>query len=104
MGGNSINQSFVWYPASSLEEGTFDVSEFLSLVLFDDPSAIGVEEGDQEVNGFLGLRNCRIQVGYSRSTESLSVGTVYDCLVLLLVVVVMMVLLLVVVLLVAMMM
>jgi hypothetical protein len=29
-----------------LEEGTFDISEFLPFVLFDDPSAIAVDEGD----------------------------------------------------------
>ena len=81
-------QSLIRYPASSLEEGTFDVSEFRSLVVFDNPSAISVKEGNQDVDGFLGLDNRRMHVGHSRSTESLSVGTVYHCLGLLLVVVV----------------
>jgi len=60
-----INKSLVWYryPASSLEEGTFDVSEFLSFVLFDDTSAVSVEEGNQEVDRILGLSYRRIQVG-----------------------------------------
>ena len=42
----SINRSLVWHSASSLAEGMFDVSEFLSFVLFDDTSAISVKEGD----------------------------------------------------------
>jgi len=87
-----FNQSLEWYPASSLEEGRFDVSEFLSLILLDDPSAVSVEEGDQDIDRFLGLGHRRIQMGCrdSRSTEYWPVGIVYDSLVVVMVLLVVM--------------